>query len=138
MSQEIVYFHLNNWFAGEDHPNAEPFLSWIGGDALAELHSHKFAKENKLCVVAYPVDMSISYNITATRDWVEKNCPELLTKYKEFLVEPDEDGFLHGHYTDNEFLEYKEENIGLHFEDPHGDLFSDDDDIYEEDEEDDE
>ena len=134
MSQEIVYFHLNNWCAGENYPDAEPFLSWIRGDAFAELHSHKFAKENKLCIVTYPVDMSISYNITATRDWVEKNCPELLTKYKKFLVEPDEDGFLYGPYTNNEFLEYKEENIGLHFEDPHGGWFGED----EEDEEGDE
>ena len=26
---DIVYFELNNWFAGRDYPDAEPFLSWM-------------------------------------------------------------------------------------------------------------
>ena len=131
---EIIYFHLNNWYAGENYPNAEPFLTWIRGDGLSLLNTDKFAKENKICVVVYPVDMSISYNITAPKKWVEENCPELLTKYKKFIVEENEDGFRYGPYTENEFLEYTEENIGLHQQDPHGGVFGEDDDEEENDE----
>lgn len=27
--EEIVYFEINNWFAGRDYPNDEIFYKWI-------------------------------------------------------------------------------------------------------------
>ena len=110
--KEIVYFELNNWFSGVDYPAAEPFISWMRDDLNIKFRNEEWVKENKLCVVESLVDMSSNYCITATKDWVEKNCPELLTKYTEFLREPDEDGYVYGRFG-HEFLEYKEENIGI-------------------------
>lgn len=116
MEKDIIYIHLNNWFGDRDYPNKEPIASWIAGDCEAVLFTEKFAVENKLCIVAYPVDMSISYNITAPKEWVEKNCPFLLTTDTQYLVVPDKNGNIHGPYTKNKFLLYKEDNIGFHLQ----------------------
>ena len=57
---EVVYFELNNWFAGRDYPDEEPFISWMNVD----VHTTKFedneewVKENRLCVAWDFVDMS--------------------------------------------------------------------------------
>lgn len=110
--KEIVYFELNNWFSGSDYPAAEPFLTWMKDNLNIPFDNKEWVKENKLCVVQSFVDMSSNYCITAPRDWVEANCPELLTKYTEFLREPDEDGYVYGRFG-YEFLEYEEENIGI-------------------------
>ena len=71
-------------------------------------------KENRLCVVFSFIDMSQNFCITATREWVEKNCPKLLTDYKKFLRQPDEDGDVQGRFS-QWFLPYSEENIGIKF-----------------------
>ena len=109
--EEIIFFELNNWFADADYPAAEPFLTWIGNDLNIYFNNDDWVKENKLCVVRSIIDMSINFCITTTKSWVEKNCPELLTKYTKFLRFPDEDGYIEGRFG-NDFLEYKEENIG--------------------------
>lgn len=111
-TKDIVYFELNNWMAGEDYPNVEPFKSWIGNDFDIKFRDEKWVEENKLCVLAFYVDMSCNFCITAKREWVEKNCPELLTHYKEFLRFPEEDGEVLSRF-DCSFLEYSEENIGV-------------------------
>ena len=74
----------------------------------------KWVKQNKLCVEMNTIDMSVSYRITAPKSWVEKNCPELLTKYTQFICTPDEDGVILDRFG-KEFLPYSEENIGLHY-----------------------
>ena len=90
MGKEIVYFELNNW-SSKYHPDAEPLVRTV-------------------------IDMSANWCITATKDWVLKNCPELLTKYRKFLRYPDEDGELPcGEFGCSPFYEYTEENIGFHF-----------------------
>lgn len=61
MKTDVVYFELNNWFADRDSPASEPFMSWMKND------------------------MSRNFLITASRVWAESECPELLSKYKEFL-----------------------------------------------------
>lgn len=124
MDKEIVYFELNNWSCGKDYPAAEPFLSWMGNDYKLAFLNESFVRENKLCVVKDIIDMSVNFCITATKQWVMDNCPELLTKYTDFLRYPDEYGDVIGRF-DNEFLEYDEENIGIQ-------------DVYIDDEEDDE
>lgn len=134
---DIVYFELNNWFAGRDYPNAEPFLSWLRNDFKIKFFDKDWLKENKLCVAFSHIDMSSNFCITAKKEWVEQNCPELLTKYREFLRFPEvyEDGDIedtvYGQF-DTPFLEYTEENIGFH----HGSSCYDDDDYYEDDEDD--
>jgi len=131
---EIIYFEINNWFAGRDYPNREPFLSWITGYG-GKFNDEKWCKENKLCVVAGNLDMSSNWCITATKDWVLKNCPYILSdeidqitfqvgnsngwenkieKYalNRFLRFPDEDGIVYGKF-DWEFLPWNEENFGI-------------------------
>ena len=114
MNNEIVYFELNNWFPERDYPNAEPFLSWMRDDLKQKFRDDEWVKENRLCVVAGFLDMSQNFLITAPKSWVEANCPELLTKYREFLrfPDPDSDGEVYGRF-DRSFLEYEEENIGI-------------------------
>lgn len=109
---EVVYFELNNWYAGRDYPNAEPFLSWMVHDLGIQFRDEQWVKENKLCVVASCVDMSQNFCITATREWVEKTCPDLLTEYTTFLRYPDRDGEVYGRFG-SYFLTYSEDNIGI-------------------------
>lgn len=120
MNNDYIYFELNNWCEGEEYPDAEPFLSWFEDDLNIPFLNKDWVCEQKLCVVESIVDMSFNYCITATWDWVGKNCPELITnvKYKKFLRYPDEDGDVFGQFG-CPFLEYSEENIGYHFK---GDL----------------
>ena len=113
MEQEIIYFELNNWIRGKHYPDAEPFNTWFKKDSEIVFNDEDWVKENKLCVVRSLIDMSFNFCITATKEWVLENCSELLTGYREFLRWPDEDGKVYGDF-DDEFLEYKEENIGLH------------------------
>ena len=75
--KEVVYFELNNWFIGRDYPNEEPFVTWIREDRFSD---DTWLKENKLVCVKSFVDMSLNFCISASRQWVEENCPKLLSK----------------------------------------------------------
>ena len=112
---DIIYFELNNWSRGEDYPDAEPFLSWMKHDLRQRFGDENWIKENNLVVVTSLVDMSINYCITATKEWVQSNCPELLTKYTQFIRYTEEDDELPEGRFGCPFLEYSEENIGFHF-----------------------
>ena len=111
---EIVYFELNNWSCGHDYPDAEPFVSWMWDDLNIKFNDEQWVKDNKLCVVFDFVDMSCNFCITTTKEWVKENCPELLTKYTNFLRFPDKYGDVYSRFG-HEFLPYKEENIGIKF-----------------------
>ena len=111
---DIVYFELNNWFSGRDYPNAEPFLSWMRDDLNQKFRDEEWIKENKLVVVESLVDMSMNFCITATKEWVEENCHELLSTYKNFVRKPEDDEDVPYGRFGSPFLEYKEENIGYH------------------------
>ena len=114
---DIVYFELNNWFSGRDYPNAEPFLSWMKDDLTQKFRDKEWIKENKLVVVESLVDMSMNFCITATKEWVENNCIELLSTYEEFIRKPEnEEDVTYGRFG-CPFLEYEEENIGYHYAD---------------------
>ena len=135
--EEIVYFEINNWFAGRDYPNDEIFCKWIND---SQFRYDEWCKENKLCVMCGAIDMSMNYCVAAPKSWVEKNCPKLLTdeeyeydintvrpvedevklittthkkKYSDFLCHPDSDGDVYGHISDWCFPEYCEENFGV-------------------------
>lgn len=111
---EIVYFELNNWFRGRDYPDAQPFITWISDDLNIYFNNEDWVKENKLCIVCTMVDMSLNFCITTTKEWVDKNCPDLFTNYTQFLRKKDKDGCIYGQFGD-EFLEYKKENIGIFY-----------------------
>lgn len=112
---DIVYFELNNWFSGRDYPNAEPFLSWMKDDLNQKFRDEEWIKENKLVVIESLVDMSMNFCITATKEWVEENCHELLSTYKNFVRKPEDDEDVPYGRFGCPFLEYKEENIGYHY-----------------------
>lgn len=110
--KDIVYFELNNWFPGEDYPDNERFAKWMGDDLNIIFDNVDWVKENKLCVVRTLIDMSLNFCITAKREWVEENCPELFTQYTKFLRLPDEYGDVYSRFGMT-FLEYCEDNIGI-------------------------
>ena len=76
---DVIYFSVNNWFSGENYPPTENFRKWLGNDLNQSFRNDEWCKENKLCVYRGCVDMSQNYTVSAPREWVEKNCPELLT-----------------------------------------------------------
>ena len=135
---DVVYFELNNWFSGRDYPNTEPFITWCGYDSNLYFDNIDWIKENKLVVIGSIVDMSCNWCITAPKQWVLDNCPDLLSNktfdftvitykdgkniersnsnsYSSFLRYPDEDGDVYGRFG-TKFLEYSEENIGFHLD----------------------
>ena len=77
--KEVVYFSVNSWFSGENYPPTENFKKWLDNDFKQSFQDDEFCKENKLCVYYGQVDMSTNYTVSAPKEWVEKNCPELLT-----------------------------------------------------------
>lgn len=79
INKEVVYFSVNNWFCGRDYPPTENFKKWLSNDLNQSFRNNEWCKENKLCVYYGCVDMSQNYTVSAPREWVEKNCPELLT-----------------------------------------------------------
>ena len=115
IKSEIVYFELNNWSAGEDYPNEEPFLTWIGKDTNIYFNDDNWVEENQLCVVVSIIDQSVNFCITSTKDWVEDHCPNLLD-YEKFLRYPEMGEKLPYGIWDNHFLEYSKENVGIHYE----------------------
>lgn len=111
---DVVYFELNNWFPDKDYPDAEPFLSWMGLPYI--FRDNDWCVKNQLCIVETMIDMSNNFCITASRKWVEENCPDLLAKYTQFLRHPDPryDNEVYGQF-DCTFKEWKEENFGYEF-----------------------
>lgn len=133
---DVVYFSLNDWFCGRDYPKDGCLKQFV--------ESYKFSddawcKENRLCVLCGNVDMSVNWCITASREWVEENCPELLGKdgytysllyhdkngthekkyersYSDFVCHEDEEGAVYDRF-DWPFLEYDPENFGTTYYD---------------------
>lgn len=131
-NKDIVHFTLNNWMVGEDYPPGEPFETWM---SFYTLTHNNWCREQKICVYYGNIDMSTNYCVTATREWVEKNCPQLLSddtytyketvykgsskqiiegigKFSDFVVYEDDDGEEVNNRFNWPFLEYKEENFG--------------------------
>lgn len=138
--KNVVYFELNNWFGGRDYPDVEPFSTWI---STRKFSDPDWCKENKLAVKFGNIDMSEHYCISASREWVEKNCPDLLSdktfeytiithsangtetnthanSFANFLRYPNEDGDVYGKYG-WKFNPYTKENFGVEIfcEDPY-------------------
>lgn len=163
---DVVYFSVNNWFCGRDYPDTPNFRKWLGNDLEQSFRNDEWCKENKLCVYYGLIDMSHNYTISAPRDWVEKNCPELLTdkeytyetigtyydkngeaitkrtqytkKYSDFVYVPDDGEELpdNDELGDMPFREYCEENFGSEYYETN--WWGDDDEDDEDSDEDDE
>ena len=135
---DAVYFELNNWYAGEDYPDAEPFLTWCGNDLNLYFNNEDFVKQHDLCVVTQVIDMSVNWCITAPKSFVLEYCPKLLSDevlttkytltskdgtketeksfpYSRYLRFP-EDGedTVYGRFG-AEFLEWSPENVGIKY-----------------------
>ena len=129
--KDIVYIELNNWFGGRDYPLNCELAEMVKAGRFSD---DQWCKENKLCVYRGFVDMSINWCITASMEWVEENCPELLgdecyeytvymhnaegdhelhytKQYSDFLRYESEYGNVSGKF--GPFLEYCEENFGI-------------------------
>lgn len=107
--KDVVFISVNNWFCGQDYPPTENFKKWLGDDLNQTFRSSKWAKENKLCIYHGLIDMSSNYTISAPIEWVEKNCPELLTndEYVYYTILQTQKKNLFGKY---EYVETREEN----------------------------
>lgn len=151
---DVVYFSVNNWFGGRDYPELPIIEHGLYDEGW--FSKNDWVEEQKLCIKAGPIDMSMNYCITAPRSWVEDNCPELLTdeeytydlilhdstgdhrvtytkKYSDFVFEPNEDDGVEDRFGWS-FLDYNEDNIGITW--CSDDYYADDDDEFHEDEED--
>ena len=130
--------------SGENYPPLKCFHKWLGNDLNQSFKNDEWCKKNKLCVYYGTVDMSTNYTISAPREWVEKNCPELLTdeeytyytvtyryngnnecegkreehkkKYSDFVYSQEQiDEGECDRIGDMPFPEYKEENFGSRY-----------------------
>lgn len=113
MENEIIYFEINHW-SYDYHPRQEPFPTWMDDMNLSKyLRNEEWVKENKICVVTFPVDMSIDFMVTAPRSWVEKVCPALLLEENnKFIKHPEEGEETPAGNFQGYFLPYTEEYIG--------------------------
>ena len=115
---KVIYFELNNWFCGRDYPDDEPFIKWMkctkDNNYYIQFRDEKWIEENKLVVVESIVDMSLNFCITATKEWIQLNCPKLLTEYTQFIRYSEDDDLPEGRFG-CPFLEHNEDNIGYHF-----------------------
>ena len=123
MDKDIIYFELNNWMPYREYPPEAPYIEWCcltknqNDDKYKQpkLRDEEWLKENKLVVVEALLDMSMNFNITATKEWVENNCPSLLTTWSKFIRIPNEGCNLPEGRWDTPFLPYEEKNIGYHY-----------------------
>lgn len=112
--KDVIYFELNNWSAGEHYPWAEPFITWLGDDGNLYFSNEEWVSKQDITVTECFIDMSVNYCIGAPKEWVENNCPELLTKYTNFIMKKNEDDELVGR-SFSPVIEYTEENKGKIF-----------------------
>ena len=131
---DIVNFSFNNWFGGRDYPVGEKYSKLVCENYFSR---DDWVKENKLVVVTGLIDMSRNWCISAPKQWVEENLPELLTddeyeyniiqyykgeekeitynkKYSDFIVNADKYGNMVSKYG-MPFKKYIDENIGVHW-----------------------
>ena len=94
MNEDVVYFGFSDWEAGFDYPDTPNFRELIGDRKNCKFSDDAWCRENKLCVVMAPEGDSWIYSVTAPREWVEKNCPEVLgTDYENIKKSEDEEYF---------------------------------------------
>jgi len=115
--ENIIKVSLNNWWAEDDYP--KDFELELEPGHEPPFLDKEFCKENKLCVVVGTIDMSVNYTITAPAEWVKKYIPSVLGTKFQYDAEATEDSWY------QPFLDYTEENIGLHWYDNYEDEWID-------------
>jgi hypothetical protein len=121
--EEIVYIELDDWFPDNDYPKIPIIEEWLHHTNLDKyLRNDEWAKSNKLCIKWFFIDMSINFMITAPLSFAKEVIPDILKEENaKFISYHIENGKLsESRYTNEYFLEYKEENFGS-FEYPDGD-----------------
>lgn len=113
--KDVICFEVNDW---DEYPVF--FNEWFdprgNHSSPIIIDLDKYAKENKLCIKVVAVDMSISFIITAPKEWVENNIEEfnkgILADYY-ICNKPDLKPYMFtGCPSGEAFLDYKEENFG--------------------------
>ncbi len=112
--KDIIYFSVNNWSCGKDYPNTKKFKEWLGDDLNLSFNSDSWAKENKLCIYSGCIDMSTNFTVSAPKEWVLDNCPEIIDSEFQYLPEPGED-MPDCDRFDMPFREYTEDNFGSEY-----------------------
>jgi len=125
-NETVVYIQMNNWHKRDC--NKRFFYCYLEG-ALSTMNGinveypegivcktsdeeEQWMIDNKLCINNDVYDMSSQYWITTTKEWVERNFPELMP----YVSEDPED---YMYKNDRKyFLKYTQENYGIHFSTP--------------------
>jgi len=111
----IIYFSVNDWGPGNFYPDTDNFRKWLVEEPENYFGNDNWVKENKLCIVVDMIDMSCNYTVSAPIQWVKENCLEILGS--DFQYFPDEGKeYPEQDHLFTPFLEYLEENIGLHYD----------------------
>lgn len=75
---DAIYFSVNNWDE-TGAPDSTSFNEWLLDSNLSKYFGNKeWIAKNDLIVVEMGVDMSVSFIVSAPKDWVEKHCPEII------------------------------------------------------------
>jgi hypothetical protein len=75
---DVIYFSVNNWDE-TGSPDSASFNEWLLDSNIDKYFGSKeWIAENELIVVEMGVDMSVSFIVSAKREWVEKHCPEII------------------------------------------------------------
>lgn len=85
----LIHIWLNNW-SNKYCPPEEPFLTWLDDDNLTLCDNQWMSKQDGITACYSLVDMSINFAVTATEEWVRKNCPILLENQdyrKKFTID---------------------------------------------------
>ncbi|WQJ53691.1 MAG: hypothetical protein [Wendovervirus sonii] len=121
--EQIVYFFINDWQLKEDFKRL--FYCYLNGYISVMLKRHvdfpegivcksiedeyKWAIDNKICINIDIYDMATLFWITAPKEWVEKNFPEILPFVKQY---PEDRIFKNDRKY---YLKYIPENFGYHY-----------------------
>lgn len=80
---EVIYFELNDWSPGRDHPNAELFVSWLSEHYFRD---EEWVKKDKwfiycLLISAIPViRLSVAIVLILMAIYPEKESYEMIEK----------------------------------------------------------
>lgn len=115
MMTDIVRFSVNNWEPTcPETCNNVPvldnvFINLPDSDQFA-FTDDDFCKQQKICVYNEMCDMSVTSNVVAPREWVEKYWPEIINSEFDYTNKDDIPIFWYD--DDNVWPDYHEDNFG--------------------------
>ena len=60
---EIIYFEVNDWSAGRDFPDCEPFNTWLDIDNLTFRNKQWLIENNQMSIMKYLEDLVALSNL---------------------------------------------------------------------------